>query len=58
MQQLPLLYKGTTQVYGISKQMEEVRKIAILPEIVSFMYQQVHKMPAVSIEIGNATSRP
>ena len=43
-----LLYKGTKQVYGILKQREEVRKIANLPEIVSYMYQKAHRMSAVS----------
>ena len=48
LQQLPLLYKSTKQVYAIPKQREGVRKIANLPEIVSFMYQKAHKMSAVS----------
>ena len=43
-----LLYKGTKQVYGIPKQRIEVSKLANTPEIVSFMYQNAHKMSAVS----------
>ena len=47
-QQLPLLYKGTKQVYGIPKQREEARKIANIPEIMSFMYHKANRMSAVS----------
>ena len=56
-QQLPLLYKGTKQAYGIPKQRKEARRKANFPENVSFKYQKAHKMSAVSKWV-NATSRP